>query len=82
VRVCDEVEGAHTWDVAGRGIDCLVVSDMREPWGQATSCTRCGKCVNVCPTGALSQKGTAAAEMRKHPEFLPYLSQMRHRDER
>ena len=21
VRVCDEIEGAHTWDVAGRGID-------------------------------------------------------------
>ena len=23
VRVCDEIEGAHTWDVMGRGIDSL-----------------------------------------------------------
>ncbi len=22
VRVCDEIEGAHTWDMMGRGIDC------------------------------------------------------------
>jgi bidirectional [NiFe] hydrogenase diaphorase subunit len=22
VRVCDEIEGAHTWDVMGRGSDC------------------------------------------------------------
>ena len=21
VRVCDEIEGAHTWDVMGRGMD-------------------------------------------------------------
>ena len=22
VRVCDEIEGAHTWDVMARGVDC------------------------------------------------------------
>ena len=22
VRVCDEIEGAHVWDVMGRGINC------------------------------------------------------------
>lgn len=82
VRVCDEVEGAHTWDVMGRGVDSLIISDLNQPWGNSESCTRCGKCVHVCPTGALSQKGTAVAEMTKKAQFLPYLTQMRkHHDE-
>lgn len=77
VRVCDEIEGAHTWDVAGRGIDAKVVSDLKQPWGESESCTRCGKCVHVCPVGALTQKGTAVAEMQKRGQFLSYLTLMR-----
>jgi bidirectional [NiFe] hydrogenase diaphorase subunit len=77
VRVCDEIEGAHTWDVMGRGVDSLIISDLNQPWGKSDSCTRCGKCVHVCPTGALSQKGTAVAEMTKRAHFLPYLTKMR-----
>ena len=77
VRVCDEVEGAHTWDVSGRGIQSQVITDMCQPWGTSETCTSCGKCVQVCPTGALFQKGKAVAEMAKHKEFLPYLMSMR-----
>jgi bidirectional [NiFe] hydrogenase diaphorase subunit len=77
VRVCDEIEGAHTWDVMGRGIEACVITDLNQPWGESTSCTRCGKCVHVCPTGALSQKGTAVAEMTKRADFLSYLTLMR-----
>jgi bidirectional [NiFe] hydrogenase diaphorase subunit len=77
VRVCDEVEGAHTWDLSGRGIRSEVITDMCQPWGTAETCTSCGKCVQVCPTGALFQKGKAVAEMAKHKEFLPYLMSMR-----
>ncbi len=55
VRVCDAVEGAHTWDVCFRGINGRVVSDLDRPWGESTSCTGCGKCVHLCPTGALSR---------------------------
>ncbi len=33
VRVCDELEGAHTWDVAGRGAASHVVTDLAAPWG-------------------------------------------------
>jgi bidirectional [NiFe] hydrogenase diaphorase subunit len=77
VRVCDEIEGAHTWDVMGRGIECRVITDLDEPWGDSESCTSCGKCVQICPTGALSQKGRSVAEMRKRREFLPYLTLMR-----
>ena len=77
VRVCDEIEGAHTWDVMGRGGECLVITDLDQPWGEAESCTNCGKCVQVCPTGALSEKGRSVAEMTKRRQFLPYLTLMR-----
>jgi bidirectional [NiFe] hydrogenase diaphorase subunit len=70
VRVCDQVEGAHTWDVSGRGIESSLVTDLHEPWGEAASCTSCGKCVEVCPTGALFENGKGAGEMTKQTEFL------------
>ena len=81
VRVCDEIEGAHTWDVMGRGIDAKVVTDLSEPWGNSETCTGCGKCVHVCPTGALFEKGQAVAEMQKRRQFLPYLTMMRESQE-
>jgi bidirectional [NiFe] hydrogenase diaphorase subunit len=77
VRVCQEIEGARTKDVKGRGIMSLITHDLDQPWEEAESCTSCGKCVHVCPTGALTDKGTAVAEMAKRRQFLPYLAQMR-----
>jgi bidirectional [NiFe] hydrogenase diaphorase subunit len=73
IRVCDEVEGAHTWDMMGRGTNSRVISDLGEPWGASDSCTSCGKCVQVCPTGALFAKGNAVGEMRKDRTFLKYI---------
>jgi len=77
VRVCAEIEGAATKGVAGRGIAARIINDLDEPWGDSETCTSCGKCVHVCPTGALVEKGTAAAEMAKRRAFLPYLTIMR-----
>lgn len=79
VRVCDEVEGAHTWDIMGRGTNARVITDLAQPWGESTSCTSCGKCVSVCPTGALFEQGKAVTEMVKHRELLPMLLNMRGR---
>lgn len=77
VRVCAEVEGAQTWGVMDRGINSCVITDLNQPWGDSQTCTSCGKCVQVCPTGALFEKGKSVAEMTKKREFLPYLSVMR-----
>jgi bidirectional [NiFe] hydrogenase diaphorase subunit len=81
VRVCHEVEGAHTWDIAGRGIESEIVSDLKQPWGESPSCTSCGKCVLVCPTGALFEKGATVAEMQKRTDFLRYIVTARERRE-
>jgi bidirectional [NiFe] hydrogenase diaphorase subunit len=77
VRVCDQIEGAHTWDIMGRGESSRVITDLNQPWGDSETCTKCGKCVHVCPTGALTEKGRSVAEMAKQRRFLPYLTKMR-----
>jgi bidirectional [NiFe] hydrogenase diaphorase subunit len=76
VRVCAEIEGAHIWDVMGRGINSTIISDLNQDWG-SSSCTRCGKCVQVCPTGALYDKSKIGSDHPKYPESLPYLNLMR-----
>lgn len=77
VRVCDEIEGAHTWDVLGRGIDARVITDLNQEWGTSETCTSCSKCVHICPTGALFEKGKSVTEMAKRQQFLAYLTLMR-----
>ncbi len=68
VRVCDEIEGAHTWDVLGRGAKAHIITDLNQPWGESPTCTSCGKCVKACPTGALFQQGSTVAEMTRDRE--------------
>jgi bidirectional [NiFe] hydrogenase diaphorase subunit len=77
VRVCAELEGAHVWEMTGRGIGARIVSDLNQQWGESKSCTTCGKCVLACPTGALSEKGRCIEEMVKENERLSALAQRR-----
>ncbi|MFN5119418.1 MAG: bidirectional hydrogenase complex protein HoxU [Cyanobacteriota bacterium] len=68
VRVCDEIEGAHVWDMAERGSHCRIIAGMDEPWGEVEACTSCGKCVDVCPTGALFHREDTTSERHRHGE--------------
>src|SRR6185295_4927009 len=38
VRVCAEIEGAHTWDLKGRGTQACVITDLNQPWGTSATC--------------------------------------------
>lgn len=73
VRVCDEIEGAHTWDVAGRGSNARVIIDLNQPWGASVSCTSCGKCLLACPVGAIVRRGATVAELERDRARLGWL---------
>lgn len=73
VRVCDEIEGAHVWDVSSRGAAAKVITGLNQPWGEVDACTACGKCVNACPTGSIFRKGSTVAEMQHDRAKLEFL---------
>ena len=77
VRVCDEVEGAHVWDVMGRGADSRIVSGFHESWTSSTACTWCGKCSMVCPVGAIWPKEASQGKLLRFPQLVSELVEKR-----
>ena len=55
VRACDQLEHLCAIGLAGRGFTTEVGAAYRVPLN-LSSCNGCGKCVEVCPTGALYRK--------------------------
>ncbi len=78
VRVCDQIEGAHTLDLKLRGKNTEVIMDLDENWGNASSCTSCRKCAKVCPVGAIYIEGENI-EHTKDPDVAEFLSNRRSR---
>lgn len=57
VRSCKEVMNISAIGLLGRGFKTDVSPAFALPLDQ-TNCTNCGLCVNLCPTGALTEKST------------------------
>jgi formate dehydrogenase major subunit len=55
VRACDTVAANHTLGVHQRGARTMICADDDVPFGQST-CVCCGSCLEVCPTGALTDR--------------------------
>lgn len=58
VRACGELVGNFTLGMQERGAATILVADLDVPLGQST-CVSCGTCLQVCPTGALIDRGSA-----------------------
>jgi bidirectional [NiFe] hydrogenase diaphorase subunit len=72
VRICHEYAGPHTLDIKNRAYNLRISIDLDNNWGESNTCINCGKCVMVCPTGALFMKNKEVSKTRRYdmPKFL------------
>ena len=75
IRACNEVVVNEVLDMAYRGHRSVVVADQNAALG-ASSCVGCGECVQLCPTGALTERKAVgrgrAWNLRKVRTTCPY----------
>lgn len=65
IRVCAEKVGTHTLDLQKRGWNATIVSDLGRKLGESDTCTTCGACAQVCPTGTITLREFAYRGRRK-----------------
>lgn len=63
VRICSELQGAGVLGYIFRGFTTIVAPEFGESLTK-TTCESCGKCITVCPVGALVEKNTT---MKRFP---------------
>ncbi len=52
VRICDEIQDVHAIGFINRGFDTII----GPPLGKKLDCEFCGDCLEVCPTGAITDR--------------------------
>ncbi len=59
VAVCEKTQGVSVIGANDRGFDTHIACAFEKPLGNV-ACISCGQCINVCPTGALSERDDTA----------------------
>ena len=68
VRACREVMDLHSIGLLGRGFKTDVSPAFALPLDQ-TNCTNCGLCVELCPTGALTERSTLKKQVPLNEDY-------------
>ncbi|NJN96821.1 MAG: 2Fe-2S iron-sulfur cluster binding domain-containing protein, partial [Anaerolineales bacterium] len=69
IRACGELVGNFTLGVQERGAASILVADLDVPMGEST-CVSCGTCLQVCPTGAIIDRGSAYRGQETHVQRI------------
>ena len=69
VRACADLVGMSTLGFEERGSDSMLTADLGKPLGQS-SCISCGVCVQVCPTGTLTDRRSSYQGRDKTGEMV------------
>lgn len=67
-RYCDEVEGVSAITLAGRGSETTIATADQISLLDST-CEMCGGCIDVCPTGAMTEKAPLTRFLRAAAEL-------------
>ena len=67
-RYCDEVEAVNAITLAHRGAQTTIATADQKSL-MDTSCELCGGCIDVCPTGAMTEKLPLARQVKPGPHL-------------
>lgn len=74
-QACQEIQYCYVIDYMKRGFDTMVTSTNNQPLPQ-TECVYCGRCVSVCPVGALTEKASVgrgrSKDLKRTMTTCPY----------
>ena len=68
VRSCREVMDIHAVGLMGRGFKTDISPAFSLPLNE-TNCSNCGLCVNLCPTGALTEKSALKKQVPLNEQY-------------
>ena len=68
VRSCREVMNLSSIGLMGRGFSTDISSAFSLPLDK-TNCTNCGLCVNLCPTGAITEKANLTKQVPLNEQY-------------